>query len=215
MISLNPANLLASPTGYHCLRQILTGGMPFRRWVDLYGLSSPDERVADLGCGPADILRYVAPGRRPGFYLGIDASDVYLDAARRRAARAGVPATFHRMDLSDDSIRPQLVSLLERHRITRVLLLGVIHHIDDAAALRTLDLVASVPGVRSLVTIDVVHLPGHRINNWLCARDRGRFVRDQAGYDVLAARSAWPRHRKFWTSPGLWPIKYLHYEFSK
>ena len=219
MIALNPARLLATPTCYHYLRQVLTGGMPFRSWVDLYGLSSPEQRVADLGCGPADILRYVKADRRPAFYLGVDVSGRYLDAARRRAARAGVPADFVQMDLSRAAIdlpfREALVRLLEQHRITRVLLLGVLHHVDDEAALRTLDLVASASGVRSLVTIDVVYLPNERVNNWLCARDRGRHVRDEAGYDALAARCAWPRHRKFWTSPNLRFIKYLHYDFSK
>jgi hypothetical protein len=40
-------------------------------------------------------------------------------------------------------------------------------------------------------------------------------VRDEAGYDALAASSGWPGHRKFWTSPGVSAIKYLHYAFQK
>jgi SAM-dependent methyltransferase len=42
--------------------------------------------VLDLGCGQAEILRYVEPRR----YVGIDEHDASLAMARRRYARAGV-----------------------------------------------------------------------------------------------------------------------------
>jgi SAM-dependent methyltransferase len=219
----SPKNLLAHPGCYHYLRQALTGGMPFAAWVRLYGLSDPKERVADLGCGPADVLRYLRRGA-PAFYLGVDVSDRYLGAARRRAARAAVPSRFVAMDLSrtshDPAAREALLGLLDEHRITRALLLGVLHHVDDAAAAGVLGLVARAPTVRRLVTTDVVYLrdnPGlaARVNNWLCDRDRGRHVRDEAGYDALARRSSWPHFRKVWTSPNLGCIRYIHYEFAK
>lgn len=212
-------NVLANPTAYHHIRNAVTGGLPFKQWVKLYGLTNPKERVCDLGCGPCDILRYVAPDAKPEFYLGIDISEEYLHAARERADGIGLNADFIAMDLSriptDSDLRQRLVDLLERHRITRVLLLGVIHHIDDASALTTINLVHQASTVQSLVTQDVIRLPGRWINNRFCAMDRGEHIRTEAQYDALAARSNWPQHRKFWTSPALRFLRYIHYEFRK
>ncbi len=151
---------LANPTFYHYIRQIATGGLPFRQWVRLYGLDSPTERVADLGCGPADILRYLDGSHRPEFYLGIDISQPYLEAARHRAGAAGIPARFLKLDLdrlpSDPSVQQSLVELLEAEQIKRVLLLGVLHHIPDDSAATTLELIHRVPCVESLITQDVI-----------------------------------------------------------
>jgi SAM-dependent methyltransferase len=212
-------NILSSPTVYHYARHMATGGLPFRQWARLYGLTDPRERVADLGCGPADILRYVSREHRPDFYLGIDISDEYLDAARSRAAAAQCPAEFLNIDLTriprDEALRSRIVSLLEEHGITRVLLLGVMHHIGDEAIITTLDMVHRAATVRTMVTQDVVRIPGRRINNRYCDMDRGQFIRDEAGYDAVMARSAWPQRRKFWTSPRLPLLRYLHYELSK
>ena len=211
--------ILSHPACYHYLRQLMTGGLPFREWTRLYGLTDPNERVADIGCGPADILRYVNRGERPAFYLGLDISDRYLDAARGRAKRAGIDADFLRLDLDrlpfDSAVQEQLVDALDRAQATRVLLLGVIHHIDDAAAATTLSLVHRAPTVRALVTQDVVMLPGPSLNNYLAARDRGQHVRDEAGYDALASSSPWASHEKHWTRPNLPSVRYLHYVFKK
>lgn len=212
-------NVLSNPFCYHYFRQILTLGMPFHRWVEEYGLDDPSERVADLGCGPSDILRYLKAGRCPQFYLGIDLSQVYLDAARDKARKAGIDAAFERMDLeqlpTNPAVQQRLKELLEHHRITRVLLMGVIHHIDDDSAVTTLNLVQSVPTARSLITSDVLTIPGNAVNNFYTKLDRGEFIRPEQGYDALAARSSWPRRSKFWTWPRISPVKYLHMRLEK
>jgi SAM-dependent methyltransferase len=212
------ATLLSKPGMYHYLRQGLTGGMPFRRWIDLYGFNDPHQRIADLGCGPADMLRYIG-SPRPEFYLGVDISAPYLDAATKRAESKQVSAEFVRMDLDrlahDDEVQTELVETLEKHQITRVLLLGVMHHINDESALTTLDLARSVPTVNDLLTSDVVYVKGHRLNNKLCDWDRGEFVRDEAGYDALVARSSWYDSEKVFTSPRFSFIKYIHYRLTR
>jgi hypothetical protein len=211
--------LLSNPGLYHHLRQILTGGMPFARWVELYGLDDHAERIADIGCGPSDILRYVRPGSRPDFYVGIDLSQRYLDVAEGRARRLDLDSEFIRMDLdrlsTDAALQRDLIETLEKHRITRVLLLGVLHHINDDASLATLNLAHDVPTVDSVVTSDVLYLPDRTLNNILCDWDRGGFVRDEQGYDDLVRSSAWPTHRKAFTHPGFSFITYVHYLLSR
>jgi len=211
--------ILSHPVCYHYIRQVMTGGLPFRKWITLYGFDDATERIADLGCGPSDILRYLSPQCRPGFYLGIDISERYLDSARQRAVKAGVPAEFLALDLTrlshDRAVQGKLVDLLEARKIDRVLLLGVLHHIDDESALATLNIVHQVSTVRSLITDDVVHIPGHFLNNGYCRLDRGTFIRDEAGYDALIARSAWRVSGKRWTTPGASFVKNLHYILEK
>lgn len=211
--------ILSNATLYHYARQIVTGGLPLLQWSELYGLTDAKQRIADLGCGPADILRYLSRTRRPAFYLGIDVSEGYLRAARQRSEKCNVDAELVAMDLSrlptDSNVQQRLVELLEEHRITRVLLMGVIHHIDDASALQTLNLVAGVRTVQNMITQDVIRIPGAWINNRYCDADRGVHIRDEGGYDSLISRSAWPKHRKFWSSPRLRFVKYIHYELSR
>ena len=211
-------SILSNPKIYRYARHIVTGGLPFSEWVRLYGLDNPAERIGDLGCGPADILCYLSASRRPAFYLGIDISQEYLDAAKSRIDSVGIDGAMIRMDLTqlpdDPAVQEALVGLLEQYGITRVLLLGVLHHIDDASVVQTLNLVARVPTVRTLVTQDVIRIPGAWLNNKYCDLDRGEYIRQEAGYDALIARTDWPGSRKFWTKPGL-PLRYIHYELSK
>lgn len=215
----SPYRILSHPTLYHYARQTFTGGMPFSRFIKIYGLDDPSERVADLGCGPADILRLLGHAREPAFYLGIDISDTYLKAARQRAEAAGIRAEFLNLDLTqlpdNTEIQDRLIGLLEEKRISRVLLLGVLHHIPDAAAETTLKLVHRASCVRTLVTQDVVLIPDHPLNNLLCSLDRGCHVRDEAGYDVLAQRAPWRSLSKEWTCTGVKFIKYIHYKFYR
>lgn len=216
---LDVKTVLSNPALYHHLRQVLTGGMPFRRWLELYGLNDPTERIADIGCGPSDILRYVRPDSGPNFYVGVDLSERYLDVAEKRARRLGIESEFIRMDLdrlqTDAALQRELIEALEKHRITRVLLLGVLHHISDEAGRTTLDLAHEVATVDSVVTSDVVYLPDSTLNNLLCDWDRGEFVRDEQGYEDLVRSSAWPNHRRAFTHPGFSFIRYVHYLLSR
>lgn len=212
-------SILSHPACYHYIRQIVTGGMPFREWIRLYGFDDANQRIADLGCGPADILRYCSPTCRPGFYLGVDISDRYLDSARRRAARAGVNAEFHALDLErlpdDREVQGRLVSLLEDRKIKRVIMMGVLHHIDDQSALATLRIVHQAATVSSLITADVVEIPGHLLNNAFCRLDRGAFIRREAGYDALIGRSAWRIGGKRWTTHCASFASNIHYVLEK
>ena len=210
---------LSHPTFYHYARQVMTLGLPLKQFVRQFGLDDPSARVADLGCGPVDLLRYLSPEKRPAFYLGLDVSDEYLDYARRRAAKLQMPATFEAFDLTrladSETHRAAVAEKLSTAQADRALLLGVLHHIDDASALSTLETLSRVPTLQRVFTWDVLIAPGRRINNYLARNDRGTFVRTEAQYDALLAKSAWRVGRKFWTHPGLAAVDYLHYELVR
>jgi len=75
----------------------------FTRTVLLKAGLGPGMRVLDVGCGVGDMAmeaaRLVGPA---GEVVGIDRSDAALDAARARAADAGLSqARFERMDLHE------------------------------------------------------------------------------------------------------------------
>ena len=211
--------LLSDPTFYHYSRQIITGGMPFKKFIHLAGLDQPECRVADVGCGPSDILRFVPGAGRPGYYLGIDVSNRYLAAAQRRARSKQVQAEFMAMDLeglpTSTAVQGEFTAALAEHRVNTVLLMGVLHHITDAAVTTTLDLIHQVPGVHTVVTQDVVTIPGHRFNNLLCAMDRGEFVRDEQGYERLIRGTKWPHFRREWTCTGVRFIKYINHVLTR
>ena len=197
----------------------MTLGIPFKQFVREFGLDNPAARVADIGCGPVDLLRYLTPQNRPAYYVGVDQSEAYLDRARQRAASVGLPATFEQMDLEhltgSAELRSHLLGLIGQHSCTQAMLLGVLHHIGDDDAVATLSLLREAESVQRVFTWDIVIRPGRGINNLLARNDRGQHVREEAGYVHVIERSGWKIGRTFWTHPGLSAIDYLHYELVR
>lgn len=211
--------ILDIPTCYHYIRQILLLGMPLKAWASYGNYDKSHERIADLGCGPSDILRYVNRDHMPAFYLGIDISDRYLRHARAKAAQVGIDSKFLTLDLSmlkaDPAIRLDLLRILNDYQITTVNLFGVLHHIDDAGVISTLNTLYDAPSIKSLNTEDVLWIKSNIINNFYASLDRGTYVREEQEYDALISQTKWKSIEKVWSHAGVWPVKYLHYRLSK
>jgi SAM-dependent methyltransferase len=212
-------SLLSNPCLYYYARQCAVFGLPFRKWVALYHLNRDDERIADVGCGPADMLRFVDINSKPSYYLGIDISEKYIENANAKASLLGIPADFIVMDLESitfsDSIQGRLKALLEEKGITTVLLLGVLHHINDVASTTLLNTIFEVRNVQTIITQDVLIMPRNIVNNFFASRDRGRFVRTESAYDRLLELTKWKGIEKHWTNPGISSIKYIHYKLRR
>jgi SAM-dependent methyltransferase len=134
------------------------------------------QRMLDIGCGPADILRDLPRVD----YTGFDANPEYIEAAKHAYGDRG---RFYCGRVSEES-------LTEHAGFDIVTAIGVLHHLDDDEAAKLFRLAhgALVPGGR-LVTLDPCYASGQSpIARFLISRDRGRYVRDERGYRDLASR---------------------------
>ena len=121
----------------------------------------------------------MAPYLAGSEYVGFDASEEYIDWARSR---------FPQMRFVCQ--RVSRYNLAERNYFDIVLALGVLHHLDDDEALTLFQIArdALKPGGK-LVTIDGVYTDDQpHVVKYLLSRDRGRFVRSEAGYRELASK---------------------------
>ncbi|MFO1064568.1 MAG: methyltransferase domain-containing protein [Pirellulales bacterium] len=119
--------------------------------------------VLDLGCGTG-LLSGVFEANR---YLGVDVNERMLKAARARNPR-------HRYMLSDGSTIP-----VTRHRFDLVVIVGVLHHLDDESALRLLREAARVLTVQGRIYVceDVPARNGNSIGGVVNRCDLGSHIR--------------------------------------
>jgi SAM-dependent methyltransferase len=134
------------------------------------------QRVLDIGCGPAYYF-----DRLPRCdYFGFDTNPVYIADARRRVGDRG---RFF-VEPYTEARRKELPPL------DRIMLMGLLHHLDDDACEDLLALVARslAPGGR-VATLDTVLFAGPSTFSRLLAKnDRGDFIRYPEAYLALARR---------------------------
>ncbi len=167
--------LLEHPVLYNAVQWLLGAENPRRYCVTTYGAVSAGSRVIDVGCGPGLALRYLPNVE----YIGFDPSADYIAWARRRFGSKG--------RFEQGMFAPEHARALAPYDL--VLLLGVIHHCDDATARDLFATIASglAPGGR-VVTLDPTYTPTQSAMARRIARaDRGRFARTPDGYRDLAA----------------------------
>ncbi len=169
------SRLLSLPVMYRAFRALLGGTAAWEVYVKEYVKPKVDERVLDLGCGPADVLDYLPKLN----YTGLDNNPQYIESAQKRFGEKG---RFWCKDVGVAALGP------ERGTFDLVLATGIVHHLDDQQAVAMFDLAREAlrPQGR-LITFDGCYAPEQSpITRWLLGNDRGRFVRSEAEYRRLA-----------------------------
>lgn len=137
--------------------------------------------ILDVGCGVARIRK--ALGNVD--YVGVDHNSRYIDRAKRDYGNDG---SFLVADVCE-------VSRLTDTQFDRVLLLGVLHHLDDHSSRDVILQARSVlKSDGKLICCDPTFVPHqHPISYCISRFDRGRFVRTPEGYDQLFDDAFQPR----------------------
>lgn len=170
--------LLGHPFVYNHVRPFVVGGVDNSSSYGALG-AGPDDVVLDVGCGTGDAMNYLGA---VAAYHGFDTDPVAIEFARKDAAQRGLQNFEFEVGIVDRAV-------IERIAPTRIMLCGLLHHISDDQAIDLLRAAASVKSVRRIATSDVVYLPGKHVSNLFARLDRGRFVRNVAGYRALIDRA--------------------------
>ena len=168
--------ILGHPFVYHHVRPLVVG-IDYTKQYDALS-AGPDDRILDIGCGGGDALRYLESFDA---YHGFDTDEVAIAFAKQRPEASAANVEFEAALVTP--------ATFERVRPTRVMMNGLLHHLDDDAAIELLRMCGSTPSVERIVTNDTVYLKGEPLNNILARLDRGRFVRRIEGFRELAVRA--------------------------
>ena len=166
--------VLSQPWIYEMSQRILMSDLAFARWVDEWVRVLPGQRVLDIGCGTADILRFLPSVG----YVGFDMSERYIAAAKRRWGSRG--------DFYCGRVEHARMAAFGAFDV--VVARGVLHHLDDEEARQLFAFAhaALAPGGR-VVTIDGCFVGGQApLVRWLLEHDRGQNIRSEAGYLALS-----------------------------
>lgn len=168
--------VLSDPRIYDGLQSLL-GVNGARKYVCKNIIDAKDgDSILDIGCGTAELLRYLPPSVK---YYGFDLSEPYIAAAKKRY-RLRENCSFQCANLDT-------VSIDDLPYCQHAIAYGVLHHLNDDVAKRTLTGLYErlAPGAR-VITVDPVFAPEQAVvARELIRRDRGQHVRTADGYANL------------------------------
>ncbi len=168
-------SILSSPVVYDTVQNIMGAHKIRKELVDEFICPKDGYKILDLGCGTAEILKYLTSDIE---YWGFDINQEYIAAAQRKFGARGY---FHCGLLAEADME-------NLPKFDRVLAIGVLHHLDDDEVKIFFSLAKKVlnPAGR-VITIDPCLSKGQNsIAEFLILSDRGQNVRDSKGYTNLA-----------------------------
>ncbi len=161
--------------GYRLFSRLI-GGNVWQIYLAEYVKPMAGEKVLDIGCGPADVLKHLPKCD----YTGFDINPEYIAAAQKRFADRG---RFYCSDVGLANVEK------EHGTFDLVIATGVLHHLDDTTAGKLLDLakMAMRPGGR-FISYDGCYVAGQsKVARWLLDHDRGKHIRTREEYLRLAS----------------------------
>jgi len=171
--------LLSHPSVFRLIKSVTLPRGGLERIIS-HHFGAPDgATVLDLGCGYGDFGRLLAERCT---YIGIDHNPDYIAVAE--ATNRHNSAKFFVADVADPIVG-------EHGPYDLVMMSGVLHHLPDPVVQQVCAQIRShlAPEGR-FVAIEPVFTPTQRLSaRLLIASDRGRHVRDEAGYRQVVAPS--------------------------
>jgi cyclopropane fatty-acyl-phospholipid synthase-like methyltransferase len=171
------ARAALSIAGVYQRLQDLLGSRRFqRRLITEQVAAAPGMRLLDIGCGTGAVVEHVP---RDVAYHGFDPSAGYIAAAQQRWGDRG---RFWCAGV-DDPVPADI------GRFERATAIGVLHHLDDATAVKlAARAAAALTADGLLVTYDpAITAATSRLARFVIARDRGMHVRRPDAYAALLA----------------------------
>lgn len=192
---------LLSMSWMYELFQNLVGAGRMRRWLSQnFWRLQGGEKVVDVGCGPAAILKHLPRDVR---YVGFDISEKYIATARGRYGDRGTFLVGTAGDFLPNPA-PQMCDA------DLVMCTGLLHHLTDDETLQILHLANRIlrPGGRLVCYEPTFLIHQGRLSRWFISRDRGRNVRTEAEWKGIV-RQVFPGASTHIVT-GMVRIPYIH-----
>lgn len=176
--------LLESPLVFELQQRLCNNySAIFKEFSDILGQGG--KRIIDIGCSTGACANSIID-MRANEYVGVDIDPRYVEAAARRSPGG----RFYAMDARHMSFPDKTFDL--------AMFIGVMHHMDDELVKGCLNEVLRVlkSGGRVIIA-EPVFSPGHWLSTVLLNMDRGRNIRDEAGYRMLLDGFSVERQRFF------------------
>ena len=139
--------------------------------------AKPRDKVVDVGCGPAQLLRWLPEMN----YIGFDSNKEYIDIARDKYGHRGLFLVGDTKQLDNDA----------RLLNTDIVICStILHHLNDEEVLHVMKFAHKIlkDGGR-LVCCEPCWAPDHGfIRKSLMSYDRGQYIRTEQGYRELVAQ---------------------------
>ena len=161
----------------YSLFQLLAGAQRSRkRFVTQFIRPVAGMHVLDLGCGPADILDYLPSVK----YVGVDDNHFYIEKCKKKYGKKG---QFFLNNLGE-------INTLNLPKFDLILLLGIIHHLDDKTAKTLFSSLGQLlnSGGRILSLDPIITKETNFLAKFFILNDRGIFIRDDIQYKALASK---------------------------
>jgi 2-polyprenyl-3-methyl-5-hydroxy-6-metoxy-1,4-benzoquinol methylase len=154
--------------------QWITGSYNFRKKIFLKIITNSNSKILDLGCGTANILKYIKIDHRN--YYGFDCNQEYINKAKKNFPKAN----FSTKVIED-------VDFNELYKIDYILLFGFVHHLNDSQVHELFQKIKSKINLHcKIITIDPAFVDNKKcIAKFIAKYDRGEFVRYEYQYKII------------------------------
>ena len=167
---------LKVPCFYNAFQGAIGGNVLRRRLIQNHVRAKPHDKVIDIGCGPAEALRWLPSVT----YMGLDTSEAYIAFAKRAYGDKG---TFINGDTHSVRNDPRFKDA------DIVLAIALLHHLGDEEATQCIRFTydALKKGGR-FISHDPCWIPNQgAFSKSIMSLDRGRNIRTEDQYRQLAS----------------------------